>query len=219
MFSEGFFGLNVTLPLKELAFKIADERSSRAILTGSVNTLWKEGSKLHGETTDGEGLIRDLSKKGLNINSKRLVIIGAGGSARAILPSLFERNPTSITVVNRSKERAADLIKDFAPFFRISYLPLIESMQSEADLIINTSSAGTLEQKIILPKGIFRGSPSVYDLSYSSGITSFNMEAKRQGAKDLHDGLGMLMEQAAISFEIWNNRKPDVERAYKTLFS
>ena len=93
LFEEGYAGLNVTLPLKELAFKLADELSDDSNLSGSVNTLWKEEGIIYGDSTDGKGLIRDLQEKKINLKNKEIVILGAGGSAKAIIPNLLKEDP------------------------------------------------------------------------------------------------------------------------------
>ena len=106
LFDEGYDGLNVTLPLKESAFKFADSLSDDSILCESVNTLWMEDGSICADTTDGRGLMKDLLNKELDVKDAKILLLGAGGSAKAIIPALLRNNPESITIANRTPERA-----------------------------------------------------------------------------------------------------------------
>ena len=114
LFDEGYAGLNVTLPLKELAFNYADELTEDSNLSGSVNTLWKEDGIIHGDSTDGRGLVRDLQEKKINLKNKEIVILGAGGSAKAIIPSLLREDPKRISIGNRTPVKAEQLVESFS---------------------------------------------------------------------------------------------------------
>ena len=221
---EGYSGLNVTLPLKQLAFKFADACDIQCKLTESANTLTRgdidEGfTKLPSEyvafTTDGEGFTDDIRKKGFgSLFSGTIVIIGAGGSAKSIIPSILEDNPFRLVVVNRTFENAKKL-KD--KFSEIEYLSPKGTLDFEADIVINCSSAGMLNEPLVLPEGLFKGSPISYDLSYSKEITPFNKLAKDSGVEISFDGLGMLVNQAAISFKIWTGEQPSTNRVLNLL--
>ena len=106
--------MNVTLPLKELAFDYADILSEDSKACGSVNTLWKDGSKVFADTTDGRGLVRDLTEKGIDLKDKEIIILGAGGSARAIIASLLRQDPARITIGNRTRSKAEALANNFS---------------------------------------------------------------------------------------------------------
>ena len=209
LFNEGFIGLNVTLPLKEDAFNYAGVKSERASLSESVNTLSFIDSSIHGETTDGAGLLVDLADKGIRLEASSLLLLGAGGSARSIVPSLLSKNPKHLFIANRTIEKAESLVDKY----KISHpqITLLDEdlySTTKPDVVINSTSAGTLNDSIVLPEDLFRSKPKVYDLSYSKDETAFNRAAKEGGSKEVYDGLGMLIQQAALSFEIWNEFKP-----------
>jgi len=211
LFEDGYSGLNVTLPLKERAFNYADNKSDEAILAASVNTLFLRDSVVCGETTDGQGLLLDLKAKGIELEGSNVLILGAGGSARSVIPSLLSGNVNSLSVANRTRKKAAELVdihKQKNP--EINQIEINKTTHREIDLVINSTSAGTLGQDLVMPKGIFGPKTTSYDLSYSKEETHFNLLAKKRGVKETHDGLGMLVNQAALSFEIWNKFKPDV---------
>jgi len=211
LFEEGYSGLNVTLPLKERAFHYADKNSKEAILAASVNTLFLKDSVVCGETTDGHGLLLDLKSKGIELEDSNVLILGAGGSARSAIPSLLSSNVNSLSIANRTPEKAAELVnihKQKNP--EINQIKIDETIQIEIDLVINSTSADTLGQELTMPKGIFGPKTTVYDLSYSREETQFNLLAKKSGVREIYDGLGMLVNQASLSFQIWNKFKPDV---------
>jgi len=211
LFEDGYSGLNVTLPLKKSAFNYADKKSEEANLAASVNTLFLKDSVVCGETTDGLGLLLDLKSKGIELEGSNVLILGAGGSARSVIPSLLSSNLNSLSVANRTSEKAAELVnihKQKNP--EINQIDIDERVHLEMDLVINSTSASTLGEELSLPEGIFNSKTISYDLSYSKDETPFNMMAKTRGTKEAHDGLGMLVNQAALSFKIWNKFMPDV---------
>ena len=212
LFEDGYSGLNITLPLKEIAFHYADKKSEEALLAESVNTLFLKDSSVCGETTDGQGLLLDLQSKGIELKGSNVVILGAGGSARAVIPSLLSSNLNSLSIANRTSKKAADIVnihKQNNP--EINQIEMDESINFEIDLVVNSTSAGTLGEELVLPEGIFGTKTKSYDLSYSEEITPFNLIAKKRGIKETYDGLGMLIHQAALSFETWNKFKPSTK--------
>ena len=212
LFNEGYDGLNITLPLKSLAYKFSNFHSEESKESESVNTLWKEGETFYGDTTDGKGFLKDLSDKSISLHDVNLLLVGAGGSARAILPNLIKENPKEIKIINRTSNKAFELSKKYQGFkVKISSGNLKDTVKFGPHGIINTSSVGTLNEKIIMPKGSFAGADWAYDLSYSDKVTAFNSLARQRGVKELFDGFGMLVHQAALSFEIWTGHTPDVK--------
>jgi len=212
LFEDGYSGLNVTLPLKQKAFNYADKKSEEALLAESVNTLFLKDSSVCGETTDGHGLLLDLQSKGIELKGSNVVILGAGGSARAVIPSLLSSNLNSLSIANRTSKKAAEIVnihKHNNP--EINQIEIDESINFEIDLVVNSTSAGTLGEEMVLPEGIFGTKTKFYDLSYSEEITPFNLMAKKRGIKETYDGLGMLIHQAALSFEMWNKFKPSTK--------
>ena len=109
LFKRGYRGLNVTLPLKELAFIYADEISQLGVEAGAVNTLWKDKDKIFADSTDGKGFAKDLFNNQISLKDKELLILGAGGASRSIIPSIINLKPKKITLLNRTFERASDL--------------------------------------------------------------------------------------------------------------
>ena len=213
LFDGGYEGINVTLPLKELAYKFADEVSELGKIVGAANTLWRQENKIFADTTDGRGLVQDLENNSLPLEKSSILLIGAGGSARSILPSIISRKPKEITIINRTERKAESLVK----LFSSKNIPMKSSGLNKANDnvfsgIINTSSAGMLGEEILLPTGIFNSVKWTYDLSYSLQTTPFNLLVKKNGVSNYFDGLGMLVHQAAISFEIWTGIKPDTKR-------
>jgi shikimate dehydrogenase len=211
LFDEGYAGLNVTLPLKELAFNYADELTEDSNLSGSVNTLWKEDGTIHGDSTDGRGLVRDLQEKKINLKNKEIVILGAGGAAKAIIPSLLREDPKRISIGNRTLAKAEELIESYSSSSKnkINLFEMSENLNFKPDIIVNATSAGIKNESIELPGDLLSKDIYVYDLSYSLEDTPVIKLVKSRGIEKYHDGIGMLIHQAALSFKIWNNQTPN----------
>lgn len=205
-------GLNVTLPFKQRAFSMAKKRTPRCQLAGAANTLWLYENQLNADNTDGIGLIRDLIGY-IELQKKNILILGAGGAARGIIHPLLAMNPFSLTVANRTIEKALALQEDF-PQVRCSSL---DNISGEFDLIINATSASLGGEAITLPFKIISQKPFCYDLAYKQKeATPFVNYAKSMGC-DAIDGLGMLVEQAGEAFFIWNGVMPETRRVLELL--
>ncbi len=210
-------GLNVTVPFKEDAWKIASEHSSRAKRAGAVNTLVvRENGELYGDTTDGTGLVRDLLQNhGVQLNDKDILIIGAGGAVRGVLEAILEQKPAALLISNRTKQKAVQLADDFSDLGNITGCGLDEinstspNPDNNFDLVINGTSASLKGDLPELPDSIFREGSSSYDMMYAARATPFMKWSKAHGAKNIFDGLGMLVEQAAESFYLWRGVKPE----------
>ena len=203
-------GLNVTVPHKQRAFEIANKLAPRAELAGAVNTLLMgKGNTLHGDNTDGTGLICDLQNNHqTQIEGKSVLVIGAGGAVRGALMPLIEAKPSSITLVNRTLKKAKSLQKIFKERFELS-ISDFDRLEGEFDLIINGTSLSLKgEVPSITPKQLGKNS-CCYDMAYGNEDTAFVSWAKNNGASSSLDGLGMLVEQAAESFLIWRGVKPE----------
>lgn len=202
-FKRGGKGLNITQPFKERAFLMAQVKTPRCEIAGSANTLWQVDSVLHADNTDGIGLIRDLNNY-IELNEKRILLLGAGGAAKGVIGALFEANPKSITLSNRTYEKAKILQRRF-PALKI--VPLQKLTQSY-DLIINATSSSLNQQNLPLPTNILSNRPFCYDLAYQeNGLTPFLQWADYH-ACEVADGLGMLIQQAAEAFFIWHRVSP-----------
>jgi shikimate dehydrogenase len=205
-FRDGGSGLNITVPFKVDAYNLCDTLDETAIQCGSVNTLKNILGKIKGYNTDGQGFIDDLMKKNVCISNSRILILGAGGSAMSIANSLLRKSRESkISVLNRTMSRAERLVD----FFSNGNLE-IHRTGSVYDLVINTTPISMSGDKMIFPNDIVRSSTTCYDLFYSKRKTTFQEWSHKNGIKICYDGLGMLIEQAKHSFEIWNNKTPDI---------
>jgi shikimate dehydrogenase len=220
LLENGYDGLNVTLPLKELAYSLADEVSQVGRESRAVNTLWKEKGKIFADSTDGKGLIEDLLNNQISLKDSNLVILGAGGAARSILPSVLSHHPKRLTLLNRTFEKSQALVDQFkASSVQIQALPIEEIPEGSLTGVINTTSAGVIGEDLILNQRIFKKADWSYDLNYSKETTYFNQLAKDSGIEVCLDGLGMLVGQAAVSFKIWTGKQPSTNRALNLIKS
>lgn len=210
-FSAGGKGLNVTVPFKQDAWKIADKVSEQAQLANAVNTLLiDDDGTLIAENTDGTGLVRDLNNNlALSLHNKSVLLLGAGGAARGVLQPLLEQNPASLLIANRTPSRAQALAKSHVDLGQVTSCGFSELPNRPFDVIINATSAGLNNDTPPLPANTIHSESFCYDLMYASEPTAFVRYAKQQGATQTYDGLGMLVEQAAESFRLWRGVTPD----------
>ena len=212
-FAEGGRGLNVTVPFKRDAFDYASRTTDRATLAKAVNTLIVEpDGSITGDNTDGIGLVNDIiNNLDWEINSKKILVLGAGGAAQGILEPLLALHPQHIVIANRSVDKALRLAKQFSEYGYLLGCALDMLDGQEFDVIINGTSSSMLGNQLPLPASIFLGKPNYcYDLMYGAELTPFMKQANNHGAITA-DGLGMLVEQAAESFSIWRGVKPDTK--------
>lgn len=208
-FEGGGRGANVTLPFKQQAFSLCDKLSDRAQVAGAVNTLWREDGILCGDNTDGFGLVRDMClNQGWELAGRRLLVLGAGGAVRGILQPLYEAGITDICVANRTLARAQTLANDMQQH-AIEIKPMaLADISGHYDLVINAISAGLKGDMPALPSALLNNASCCYDLVYGKTLTPFTQWAQHQGCHYVADGLGMLVEQAAASFERWTGQRP-----------
>jgi shikimate dehydrogenase len=211
--AEGGRGANVTVPFKEAAFRLCDELSPRARRAGAVNTLLlgKNGQsndcKVYGDTTDGVGLVRDLQQHGVALAGARILVLGAGGAVRGVLEPLLATRPTSVFIANRTAAKATALARDFVDVGVIQGGGF-DAVAGPFDLVVNGTSASLAGELPPLPDDLFAEGATAYDMMYGAEPTVFLRWAEARGARCI-DGLGMLVEQAAESFFLWRNRRPD----------
>lgn len=217
-FADGGAGLNITVPFKERAWQMAkDHLSARAQDAGAVNTLWQANHTIHGCNTDGLGLVNDLKRLGMRLANANILLIGAGGAARGVIGPLLACQCQHIRIINRTAVRAHELVTDWVSAHPrdaalLSAGGLDELSQPPAfDLVINATASSLKGDALALPAQLFGPSVHAYDMMYASDLTPFLCQAQRGGSTHLSDGLGMLVGQAAQSFEIWHGQMPDTE--------
>jgi shikimate dehydrogenase len=204
--AEGFKGCNVTVPFKFEAFKLVTNLSDRARSARAVNTLSFDAGGTFGDNTDGLGLVRDIQTNlKCPLKGRDVLLMGAGGAAYGVAWPLFDTG-ANLSVVNRTVEKAAQMIEAFINHSKIFLLRYeeLETRKLEFDVVINATSTGLSDELPPLPSNVFAGGALAYEMMY--GIdTPFMKFARKQGARAV-DGLGMLVEQAADSFRIWRGR-------------
>jgi len=214
---DGYKGLNVTVPHKNAVVTLMDELSNRARLAGAVNTITaQDDNRLVGDNTDGIGLVRDLTRNlRFELLDADILILGAGGATRGIVPSLLDESPREVLIANRTLARAEELVSAFgssgADLGNIGACQFDELQARQFDLIINATSAGLHGEVPPFPDSIIDAEVVCYDLSYAMKPTPFVAWALQQGAEEVHQGWGMLVEQAAASFRIWRGVRPDTK--------
>jgi shikimate dehydrogenase len=212
-FERGGQGLNVTVPFKEQAWKLADRRTERAELAGAANTLYQDSNGLLiADNTDGKGLVMDLTENhGITLAGKRLLVLGAGGAVRGVLGPLLREKPSAVVIANRTVAKAEGLVTLFEPVAGQTLLKAcgFEELKYPFDLIINGTSASLQDDLPPISPNVIGAGTVVYDMMYSLQTTTFNQWALDHGATLVFDGLGMLVEQAAESFRIWRGVSPE----------
>lgn len=211
-------GCNVTIPYKEKVVQYVDHYDDLVERIGAANTLYVKDGKVYATNTDGYGFIENLlaAVPGYDLKDKRVLVLGAGGAAKAIVVALLDQQVAALHILNRDVERA----KNFAAGFDSSVISaggldsLVECMQNQKwDLIVNTTSNGLNGEmlfKVPLPKS--QEALVVYDIVYNPLFTPMLSDAKAQG-HDVVTGIGMLVYQAVPGFELWFSKRPQVDDA------
>ncbi|MCP4432529.1 MAG: shikimate dehydrogenase [Gammaproteobacteria bacterium] len=203
----GYKGLNVTVPFKQQAAEVCDRKSPRAEDASAVNTIiFSANGEIAGDNTDGVGLTRDLvNNNSVLIKRRKILLLGAGGAVRGVLPSILALSPANLTLANRTVEKAEKLAEDFEMVGDIIPSSFEELGRDKFDLIINGTSAGLKGEVPPIPAEVLGINSVCYDMMYNlNNITNFVQWAQNHGASRTLDGLGMLVEQAAESFFIWH---------------
>lgn len=210
-FAGGGNGLNITVPFKEMAFHLVENCSSRCQLARAVNTLFLDKQqRLVGDNTDGVGFVTDITvNHSVVLKGRNVLILGAGGAVRGVLSGLAKEPPQRITLLNRTESKARQLQHEFESLLPIEIGSYSELPQRQYDLIINGTSLGLQGKVPPISPSLIGGGCCCYDLMYASRDTDFVTWSKNHGASLALDGLGMLVEQAAESFNIWCHMRPD----------
>ena len=204
-------GLNVTVPLKEEACEAADEHLTAAAATGAANTIVvKPDGRVLADNTDGRGLVRDLSTNhGVSLAGRRILLLGAGGAARGVIPNLLEAGPEELVIANRTPARAHELVARFSHLGRLAASRLEEPAGGPFDVIINATSLSLSDSVPPIPRSTVGPGTWCYDMMYTAtGRTAFLDWCLAAGAAAVSDGFGMLVEQAACAFELWHGIAP-----------
>lgn len=212
----GVQGINVTVPHKVSIMDHLDHIDESAKVLGAVNTVRREGDKLVGYNTDGEGFVKSLMRiLDKPVSELSFLMIGAGGAARAIFTTIVRDNPEKFDICNRTIEKAKQLAESAPSFRNVEVLSIKEAEErlEQYDVIIHTTSVGMYPNVEDIPLSLQRTASSavVCDIVYNPIQTSLLKEAKQKGLKTL-DGVGMFVEQAALSFRLWTGHEPDVEK-------
>ena len=219
-FQHGWMGLNITVPFKERAFALADSASAAAQRAGASNCLvpQREGA-LHAANTDGVGMVRDMvANLGWQLQGRRTLIIGAGGAVRGIVHPLLSERLGSLTIVNRTADRAAELAERFSSTeLTVAAGGLEAAAGGVFDLVINATSASLGNEMPDLADIQLAPRCCCYDLVYAAEPTAFMRWSAAQAAWAIADGLGMLVEQAAESYYLWRGQRPGTEEVISGL--
>lgn len=209
-FASGGRGLNVTIPHKRAILTLIERLSARAEQAGAVNTIALEpGQRLYGDNTDGIGLVRDLTRNlRLSLQRRRILLLGAGGAARGVIGPLLSESPDELVIANRTFEHARELASSWSKSGSVRAVALENLDVSPFDLIISAMPPAAATP--LAPGGV-RLAPALvcYDMVYGTTESGFLRWARQSGVARRHDGLGMLVEQAAESFRLWRDVQPD----------
>jgi shikimate dehydrogenase len=215
----GAKGCNVTAPFKELAVSVCDRLAPLALRAGSVNTIHmhRDGSRI-GHNTDGLGLVVDIrTNKRRELESRRILLLGAGGAARGVLAPLLASKPAELHIANRTAAKAETLASLFSDLGLITcggYDDL--NTDRPYDVIINATTPAVDGGMPKLPEGLVGASTLVYDMTYATSDTAFMKWGESLGGMT-SNGLGMLVEQAAESYLIWEGVRPKTRLVYPRL--
>lgn len=207
--ANGGAGANLTVPVKQLGLTLCREIDPAAEQSGAVNTLVRAGEGWSGYNTDGAGLLMDFDRLNIDVSGRRVLILGAGGAARGILGPLLGRQPAIVQVLNRTPERAVALADRFGDHGAITAGGFDDGDRDNPyDLLIQATSLGHRGECPPLRASWLNAAAVAYDLNYGAGHAPFRDRCRDLGMR-VHDGLGMLAAQAALSFEMWTGRLPE----------
>jgi shikimate dehydrogenase len=213
----GYRGVNVTVPFKFEAFKLCATHSPQVLLAGAVNTMIFADFGIIGHNTDGDGLIQDITVN-LNhiIRDKRVLLLGAGGAAEGVFQPLLVQHPKLLIVANRTLEKAENVVRKSHDKAWQGVASSFEDLKNQQfDIVINATSTGLSDTALPIPDSIFAEGCLAYEMMYGRE-TPFMAQARAAGAK-VSDGLGMLVEQAAIAFSLWTHVKPETKPVIEML--
>lgn len=205
----GGSGLNVTVPFKTQAFELSDQLTAAASMAMAVNTLSFHHDRVMGDNTDGIGLVTDIQvNQGVILRNKRILILGAGGAVSGVIAPLLAQQPDFVMVANRTASKARALQARFQDVGPVKGCGLDNITERQFDILINGTAASLAGEVPPLQDRLMDDVEFAYDMMYSSRPTPFLAWVRQMGVLNSCDGLGMLVEQAAASFNLWHARKP-----------
>jgi shikimate dehydrogenase len=206
-------GLNITAPFKEIAYTLVDSVSPYAQRAKAINTIrFNPDGTRFGDNTDGTGLIRDITlNQNISLKNKSILLLGAGGAIRGVLGAVLNENPTKVTIANRTEQKAHALAEEFAGSGQLQGAAFATLSGHTFDIVINGTSPDLPHIDFDLPLNILNSGAYCYDMVYGVGVTAFYSWVRAQNGAVYSDGLGMLVEQAAESFYIWRQIRPNTQ--------
>jgi shikimate dehydrogenase len=215
----GMRGMNVTAPFKLEAFAYATHLSESARLAGAVNALKFEGQEVHAENFDGVGLVNDMQRNHATpLKGKRVLLLGAGGAVRGALLPFARAEPAQLVVANRTVAKAEELVAMLRSQSPVNALASsFESLRGAFDVVVNGTSASLFDQAPSVPLSAFAPGCLAYEMAYGKGATPFLQLAHQAGVQRCVDGVGMLVEQAALAFEWWRGVRPSTQAVISKL--
>jgi shikimate dehydrogenase len=217
--ADGMRGMNVTAPFKLEAFAYATHRSQAAELAGAVNALKFVGSEVHAENFDGVGLVNDIERNYKTpLRGKRVLLLGAGGAVRGALLPFAKAEPALLVVANRTVSKAQELVDMLGSQVQVNVRACsYEELDGAFDVVVNGTSASLFGEAPAVPLSAFASGCLAYEMAYGKGMTPFLQLAQQAKAGQLVDGVGMLVEQAALAFEWWRGVRPSTAQAIAQL--
>ena len=212
----GARGCNVTVPFKFEAFRASSTQTDRAQLAHAANTLKLEGSNIHADNTDGVGLVNDIQNNaGVALAGRDVLLIGAGGAGAGVLGPLLAARPRRLVLVNRTRAKADALVERHTAHASLQSVLQktellahdLQGLEGSFDVIINASASSLAGAGVPVDSRVLKPGALAYDMMYGPAAAGFMTWASENGARP-RDGLGMLVEQAAESFELWRNVRP-----------
>jgi shikimate dehydrogenase len=215
----GMRGMNVTAPFKLEAFAYATHLSESARLAGAVNALKFEEHEAHAENFDGVGLVNDIERNHATpMKGKRVLLLGAGGAVRGALLPFARAEPALLVVANRTATKAEELVAMLRSQSAVNAQACsFNDLNGQFDVIVNGTSASLFDQAPAVPLQAFAEGCLAYEMAYGKGATPFLRLARQAGAGRLVDGVGMLVEQAALAFEWWRGVRPSTQAVISEL--
>jgi shikimate dehydrogenase len=210
-------GANVTMPFKLEAFALATHKTEQAERAGAVNALKFIGDEIHAQNFDGVGLVHDIQANlGFALKGKRVLMLGAGGAARGAVLPFLNAQPDVLVIANRTPEKAQALVAQFQGVGHLEAAAL-DTLGVPFDVVLNATSASVSGNCPHIAPQVFGPNTLAYDLMYGKGLTPFLRLAQQANAKQVADGVGMLVEQAAQAYAWWRGVRPQTKSVIQTM--